>query len=262
MARIGILQARASKTKDEAKRRVEQVLAKSRVEADVIVMPEYLMTDPTGLPPSELSKIAEPVGGTWTRWLERLSDEYGSCIIASMFEEGPGKPYNTIVLAQPGRGVVYTYRKTHLFDALGYSESSILSPGSEPPRTINACGLRLGAVVCFELRFPELFRMLALEGADLVAVPAGWYRGDGKEEALRFLAQARAHENTMYIAVASLYGANFTGRSMLVDPMGIVVLDLGHGERYAEADLDPGALEEARSRLPVLRLRRPGLYRL
>ncbi|MCE4602108.1 MAG: nitrilase, partial [Desulfurococcales archaeon] len=175
MARIGILQVASSRGKEEARSRVERLLARSKVEANLIVMPEYLMADPTGLSPGELASLAEPVGGEWTKWLEKLADEYSSCIIASMFESGPGKPYNTVIIAEPGRGIVYTYRKTHLFDALGYRESDILSPGSEPPKAINACSLNLGTVVCFELRFPELFRMLALDGAELVAVPAGWY---------------------------------------------------------------------------------------
>lgn len=262
MARIGILQVSASKDKDEARSRVEKVLSRARVEASLIVMPEYLMADPTGLGPRSLAGIAEPVGGPWTRWVEQLSREYGTCIVASMYEAGPGMPYNTLLLSTPERGVIYTYRKTHLFDALGYRESSILTPGSEPPRVVEACGLKLGMVVCFEIRFPELFRLLASSGAELVAVPAGWYRGDGKEEALRFLAQARAHENTIYLAVAALYGGNFTGRSMLVDPYGVVTLDLGHGERYMEAELDPEVLGEARRRLPLLQLRRPELYGL
>ncbi|MEB3774372.1 MAG: carbon-nitrogen hydrolase family protein [Desulfurococcales archaeon] len=258
MARIGILQAPASSGKEQARKAVVEVLTKSRVEADIIVMPEYLMMDPTGLGPKELASIAEPLDGPWVRWIEGLSREYGACIVASMFERGDGKPYNTVIVARDGE-LVYSYRKTHLFDALGYKESTVFNRGEEPPGTVD-CGMKIGTIVCFEIRFPELTRRLVLEGAEVIVVPAAWYRGDGKEEALRFLAQARAHENTVYVTVSALYGDRFTGRSMLINPMGIVVQDLGHGVRYVEADVDRGEISEARHRLPLLRLRRRELY--
>ncbi len=255
---IGIAQARAHNNKEESMKALEELLSKAS--ADLIVTPEYLMLDPTGLDKPTLLQAAEPLNGWWVERLSRIAVEHGSCIIANMFERDGGNVYNTTVIINRDGGILSSYRKTHLFDALGYRESSIFTPGSEPPRVVEACGIKVGAVVCFEIRFPELFRRLALEGAELITVPAAWYRGDGKEEAIRFLAQARAHENTVYLAVAALYGGNFTGRSMLVDPMGIVTLDLGHGERYMEAIIDKSRLEEARRLLPLLGLRRPELY--
>ena len=258
MVRIGVLQAPASKGKEQARKVVEEILSKSRVEADIIVMPEYLMMDPTGLGPQDLNSIAEPLDGSWTGWIEELSMEYGACIVATMFEKGNVKPYNTVIVARDGV-LVYSYRKTHLFDALGYRESDVFERGEKPPSTVD-CGIKIGTIVCFEIRFPELARRLAVEGAEIIVIPAAWYRGDGKEEALRFLAQARAHENTVYIAVSSLYGNRFTGRSMIINPMGIVVQDLGHGIKYVEADVDRDEISKARLILPLLKLRRRELY--
>jgi len=260
--RVGILQAVASRSKGEALESIHKILSDSRVEADIIAMPEYLMADPTGMTAMELRELAEPLDGPWVRELSRIAVEYNSCIIASMFEESGGaRPYNTVVAIGRDGGLISYYRKTHLFDALGYRESDIIMPGSEPPRVTNLCGVKAGFLVCFELRFPELFRILSLGGAQAIFIPAGWYRGDGKEEALRFLAQARAHENTVYIVVSSLYGNRFTGRSMLIDPSGIVLLDAGHGARYIEADMDLSLIDAIRSKLPVLKLRRNEIYK-
>jgi predicted amidohydrolase len=114
--------------------------------------------------------------------------------------------------------------------------------------------------VCFELRFPEVFRIHGARGAELVIVPAAWYRGDGKEEALRVLAQARAHENGYYVAVSAHYGSRFTGRSIVVNPLGLVEVDAGWGDRYVEHQLDKSMVEEARRLYPLLELRRTDLY--
>jgi len=93
-------------------------------------------------------------------------------------------------------------------------------------------------------------------------VPSAWFKGPLKEETLSFLARARAHENTIYVAVAVQYGDEYTGRSLVVDPWGTQILDLGVGEKYYELDLDIDLVSEVRRKLPVLQLRRTDLYRL
>ena len=123
-------------------------------------------------------------------------------------------------------------------------------------------GARVAVAVCFDLRFPELFRLYALAGAEVVAVPAAWYRGPLKEEMLHVLAKARAVENTVYVAVANQYSDRFTGRSVAADPMGVALVDLGVGERYAEVPLDLDYLEEVRRQIPLLGLRREDVYEL
>ena len=162
--------------------------------------------------------------------------------------------YSSVVMVRPSGGAEVVYRKNVLFDALGYRESSVLCRGDKPPSLVEVTGLRVGVIVCFELRFPEMARSLALQGVELVLVPAAWYSGSGKEEQLRFLAQARASENTAYLAIASMTGPDFVGRSMLVDPMGFVVLDAGTREVYVEGMVDTDYLREVRRTLPLLEL--------
>lgn len=252
----------AARSKEEARRGIERLLASARVEADVIAMPEYAMFDPTGLPPSRVAREAEPLDGPWVDFAASIAAQYSAYVVATMFEAAAPRPYNTAVVVSPGGGVVAVYRKLHLFDAYGYRESDYFQPGRAPPRPFEVRGVRLGLAICFDIRFPELFRSYALQGAHAVIVPAAWYRGPLKEEALRFLAQARAHENGMYVALPVLYGERFTGRSMVVDPYGVVEVDAGVGARYVEATLDTSLVEEARRQVPVLRMLRPEAYRL
>jgi len=254
--KVRLLQLTPKQGKEEQLKTIEAMAAGAEP-GTIIAVPEYAMLDPTGRSPGEVAAAAEPLDGPWVSRLSRLARRLESCIIATMFEAGPrGKPYNSVVALNERGELVGVYRKTMLFDALGYRESDYFEPGHGPEGPWSLCGARVGALVCFEIRFPELARYHALSGADLIVVPSGWYAGPGKEEQYRFLAQARAHENTVWLAAPILYGAHFTGRSLIVDPYGIVAADAGHGERTLEAVLDPDRLAEARSRLPLLEMLR------
>jgi predicted amidohydrolase len=260
--RIGLVQLRARRSKSESREAIKALLERSRVEADLIALPEYAMFDPTGVPPEHVAREAEQLDGPWVDFISWLAGQYSAYVVATLFEAGPRKPYNTAIVVSPGGSVVYTYRKLHLFDAYGYRESSYFTPGSTAPKPVEVKGVKLGIAICFDIRFPELFRLYALQGAQLAVVPSAWYRGPLKEEILRFLAQARAHENTMYVALPVLYGERFTGRSMLVNPLGVVEVDAGPGERYVEGIIDTSTVEQARKELPVLRLVRGDVYGL
>jgi len=228
---------------------------------DIVLLPEYLMLDPTGLSREEVARVAEPLDGPWIAEFQKIAEETGSCVATHMFEEAPeGKVYNSLVLIGRDGGIIGVYRKTHLFDAYTYRESSVTDPGHKLFEPIDACGVKLGVAICYELRFPEVFRAQALRGAEVMLVPAAWYRGPGKEEALRVLAQARSHENGFYTLLASNPGERFVGRSMIVNPWGVVVAEAGWGERVLEYIADLGEVERARSTIPVLRHLRRDLY--
>jgi len=259
--RVGLVQVSSSENKEESMYKIRKLLERSRVEADLLVFPEYLMADPTGLGLEGVKASAEGLSGSWFKFFSKIAAEYGSCTVFNMFEQsGRPKPYNSTVIVSPRGEALLVYRKTHLFDALGYRESSIFEPGDVIPEPVNCNGWRVAVSVCFELRFPEIFRVHGARRADLVVVPAAWYKGDGKEEALRVLAQARAHENGYYVAVSALYGELFTGRSIIVNPFGVVEVDAGWGDRYVEHVALRSLVEEARRKYPLLELRRTDIY--
>jgi len=254
-AKLGILQYMPSYSPRESGVRVRELLVSARVEADVVLLPEYANVYPAGFPAEELRQKAESLEESiFAGALEWAAVEYGVHVFSGFLERSSNCVYSSVVMVRPGGGIEVVYRKNVLFDALGYRESSVLCRGDKPPSLVEVAGLRVGVIVCFELRFPEMARSLALQGAELVLVPAAWYRGPGKEEQLRFLAQARASENTVYLAIASMTGPDFVGRSMLVDPMGFVVLDAGTREVYVEGMIDIDYLREVRRALPLLEL--------
>jgi len=258
---VGLLQFGSTLDKSKNLEKISSML--KRVNADVIVIPEYSMFPISTLTPEEVFNLAEYVDGPYVTGLAKLAREHSTYFLATYFERAQRpKVFNSASLISPSGDVLTTYRKVHLFDAYGYRESDYMMPGSKPSDVIQVKNVNVAVAICFDIRFPELFRTYALRGAELVLIPSAWYRGPLKEETLAFLARARAHENTIYIALAVQYSPEFTGRSMVVDPLGTVLLDLGIGEKYVEFKIDVDYIHEVRKALPVLNLRRPELYQV
>ncbi len=262
--RVGIAQVSSHGSKLITMEKIDALLKKHRIEADIIVFPEYIMADPTNMEPWSLYSISEKIDGPWIEFFKEKSNEYSAAIITTLFERTETqfpKVYNTSVFIE-GDKVKGIYRKTHLFDAYGYKESNLILKGEKTSDIVEYKGFKIAMAVCFDLRFPELFRTYALEGAQLVAVPSAWYKGNYKEETLIFLSKTRSHENTIYTVISSNPGENFIGRSMIINPMGIVELDLGYGEKYKENEISSEYLHKVRKTLPVLEQRRPDIYNL
>ncbi len=256
--KLGILQFGAVRNKEENLLKIKSLIKSPS--SDLILLPEYSMSNITGCSPKDLAGIAEPLDGPFVRGLAEIAREYSTYVVAGVFEKVGVSVFNTAVVLSPNGDLVGKYRKVHLFDAYSYRESDYFMPGDEPSPIIDVGKAKVAIAICFDVRFPELFRMYALSGAELVAVPSAWFRGPLKEETLAFLARARAHENTMYLALSVQYSKDFTGRSMVIDPLGVVIADLGIGEKYAEVPIDLDYISEARKILPVLKLRREDIY--
>ncbi len=257
--RLGILQLEGVASKEKNLLKIRGLL--SRASAELIILPEYSMAPLPHINKEELAKVAEPLDGPFVRELSSIAKEKGASIIAGIYEKADNGVYNTAVIISSNGELVASYRKVHLYDAYGARESDYFLKGGEPPPVVSIEGWRVSVAICFDIRFPELFRTAAIRGTELFAVPAAWFRGDGKEEILHALARVRAHENVAWLALAVQYGAQFTGRSALIHPMGYVALDLGYGEKYVETEISKKELGKAREILPLLRLRRPETYR-
>ena len=182
--------------------------------------------------------------------------------------EGRDKLSNTSVAFGPDGEVLGVYRKIHLFDVeVGgyvYRESEAEEPGDEPV-VVRGEGWPIGLTVCYDVRFPELYRILALEGAELVSVPAHFTTPTGKDH-WHVLLRARAIENQYYLAAPAQVGETLPGRpsygrSLIVDPWGIVLAAAPDSEAAITADLDLEAQADIRRRLPSLANRRPAAYR-
>ncbi|MFN3268735.1 MAG: carbon-nitrogen hydrolase family protein [Zestosphaera sp.] len=258
--RVGILQFSSLPSKNETLSKLSKLI--KNVTADVVVLPEYAAYNIVRLRPEEAYAAADGLEGDFIKFFSNLAREYSTYFVVTTFEKSPVPPkvYNTAVVIKPDGEVASTYRKTHLFDAYGYRESDYMMRGENVSPVVDVGKAKIAVAICFDIRFPELFRIYALNGAEVVVVPSAWFAGPLKEETLSFLARARAHENTIYVVVAVQYGNEYTGRSLIADPWGTQILDLGIGEKYHETDINIELVYEVRKKLPVLQLRRTDLY--
>jgi deaminated glutathione amidase len=231
---------------------------------------------------------AEAVDGPSNAALARLAARLGVFVLAgSIYEPSPesGRVYNTSALFGPDGGLRAVYRKIHLFDVISgttvYRESDDVMPGAElviaeiepdppapegPPAEAAPAAGTLGLTICYDLRFPELYRSLALRGAQIFCVPAAFtaYTGAAHWEVLL---RARAIENGCFVIAPGQIGEHLPGRecfghSMIVDPWGVVLAEVQRDVGFCIADLDLERVAEVRAQIPSLQDRRPDVYDL
>jgi predicted amidohydrolase len=213
---------------------------------------------------------AEPVPGPTTEFMGDLARELGVYLLGGSILEGePGarRLSNTSTLFDPSGEMTAVYRKIHLFDVRvsdrEYLESANIAPGNEIV-TAKAGAATLGLSVCYDVRFPELYRLLALRGAEILAVPAAFTLQTGKDH-WELLLRARAVENQAFVVAPAQWGQKADGRwtygrSMIVDPWGTVLATCPDHDGYALATLDLDFLDRFRAEFPALANRRPEAY--
>ncbi len=255
--RVALGQITTSRNKAENLEKMRRMAARAASAGDdLIVFPEGAMVH-FGDPGEMLSPVAEPVDGPFVQQLKDVARESGIAIVFGMFEPGEGsRVYNTVAALGPDGSLLGYYRKIHLFDAFGHRESDRIQPGSGSVLTFELGGLKLGVMTCYDVRFPELGRRLVDEGAEAIVLPAGWVHGLLKEAHWEVMVRARAIENTVYLLAADQVGNIYSGSSMIVDPMGVVIARAGEEEGLLRGEVDRKRIEEARAKLPSLLHRR------
>lgn len=225
--------------------------------ARLVLLPEYssYFVDPFD---DSLRAHAEEVDGPFVRGLTGLAAAHGVCVVAGLLERASdGNRVRNTVVAVSEEGLLASYRKLHLYDAFGQRESDWVEPGAiAPPETFAWDGLRFALQTCYDLRFPEVTRVLADAGADVVLVAAEWVRGPLKEHHWRTLLQARAIENTLFVAAADHPPPLGVGNSAIIDPQGVEIAAVGTGTDVAVAFVERATLERVRRVNPALALRR------
>ena len=259
--KLALAQVAGSPDPEENLETARQLAAEaSAAGADVIVFPEMFMALPP--PSSSLAGIAEPLDGPFVTALGHMARHHGIYLAAGMWEHAAGcdRVYNTAVMLSPDGRPLTAYRKLHLFDALNVRESDRMMAGNDLPEIIDVKGLKLGLAICYDLRFPELFRELVFRGADLILIPSAWYAGPVKEEQWATLLRARAIENTVYVAGINLTGSVFSGRTAAFDPFGILKAEAGEGPELLMVRIESGRVRSIRDRLPSLKHYRSDVF--
>lgn len=223
--------------------------------ADLLVLPEGVLARFTE-DRHRIREVAQPLDGPFVSGLREATAGGRATVVAGIHEpSGDGRVFNTLVALRDGE-LVARYRKIHLYDAFGDQESAHVRPADEPPVVIDVAGTQVGLMTCYDVRFPELARLLVDAGAEVLALPAAWVRGPAKERHWEVMLAARALENTCWVAASGECGPRNIGNSMIIDPLGTVRARLSHSPGLAWAETDPETTLAARRTLPVLANRR------
>jgi predicted amidohydrolase len=237
--------------------------------ARLVALPEYLQFRG---PDEGFRASARPIPGEHTAAFVEVARARGVWILVGSLAEAtddPARPHNTSVLIRPDGGIAATYRKIHLFDVAVDAgpvdtESARVSPGDQIV-VADVEGVKMGLTICYDLRFPELYRSLALAGAQVLTVPANFTERTGRDH-WEVLLRARAIENAAYVLAPSQVngppGQPAFGRSMIIDPWGTIVAQAPDAVSIVRAVLDMDRVAAIRRQIPVLANRRPDTYRL
>jgi predicted amidohydrolase len=265
---VAAIQMSSTPNKDDNLATAEQLIhAAASSGADLVALPELWSCH--GLE-GAYRENAEPIPGETTHFLAHLARERGIYLLGGSILERNAlstKLHNTSTLLRPDGEISAVYRKIHLFDVKApdreYLESQTIAPGEEIVAA-KAGSTTVGLSVCYDVRFPELYRLLALRGAEVLMVPAAFTLQTGKDH-WELLLRARAVENQAFVVAPAQWGqkadSRWTyGRSLIVDPWGTVLAQCPDRDGFALATLDLGYLDRLREDFPTLKNRRPGTY--
>jgi predicted amidohydrolase len=266
LKRIALVQMRSSEDKQEnLNKSIEFVSEAAAKGADLVCFPEFQMAfSPGSQSAAQLAALAETVRGNFVSQLAAAAKKNRIGVVAAIYEKSgkSNRVYDTAVVISAAGKVTAAYRKLHLYNALGFKESAKLQPGKKIAKPAKTGAGNVGLLICYDLRFPELSRILTVKGADVLVAPSAWVAGEMKEEHWQTMVKARAIENGSYVVAPDQLGNIYCGRSMAVDPFGVVLVDMGQREGVEVIDIDKSRVEKIRKSLPLLKNRRTDVYKL
>ncbi|HEY7110850.1 MAG TPA: carbon-nitrogen hydrolase family protein [Nitrososphaeraceae archaeon] len=275
--RIAVIQMKSTTKKSEnLEASIDYIKEAAGKKAQLVCFPEFQMAySPTEQSAKELLSIAENVQGQFISTLRTEAKRSRINVIATIFESRQTEQSNNksrskhhndrvsdtaVIISNQGQ-IKSIYRKLHLYDALGFKESDKLASGNKIIQPLRTNSGKIGLMICYDVRFPEMSRILALAGAEILAIPSAWVQGVMKEEHWQIMLKARAIENGCYVIAPDQVGNIYSGRSMVIDPFGITLLDMGAEEGLEIIEIARNRLKSVRNSLPLLDNRRIDAYR-
>lgn len=223
--------------------------------ASLLVLPEALLARDDADPDLSV-KSAQPVEGDFLKQLRRESaSNTMTTILTVHVPSRAGRAVNTLVALRAGK-IVASYAKLHLYDAFSIQESRNVDAGNVIAPLLDVDGFRVGLMTCYDLRFPELSLALALQGAEVLVLPAAWVRGALKEHHWSTLLAARALDTTCYMIAAGECGNKNIGQSRIIDPLGVTIAAAADVPALIMTEISAERIRQVRAQLPVLRNRR------
>lgn len=259
MMRVAIGQTEGSPNKDDNLGVIAEMVRRAAAEgAGLIAFPEYAMFKQPVRDTLFLEE-AERLDGPFANAIRALARDNDIAVIIGMQEaiSGEDRAHNTLLLVDNAGNDVGAYRKIHLYDAFGGSESKWIRPGDLTQDLVFEIGeFRVGTMTCYDLRFPEMARHLVDAGAEMLLIPSAWTPGPRKEDHWTTMVRARAIENVAYVVAPGMATPLATGGSLIVDPMGIVMAEAGEQPDLIFADCTRERLNRVRRTNPALEHRR------
>lgn len=262
--KIALVQFKAHTDKNHNLKKIIQYISDAAKKgAELCAFPEYMMFYTTSNQSAkQLAEQAEPINGNFIQQIAKAAKKNKIQVIGTIYETAKKKDrvYDTAFLINKSGKMASTYRKIHLYDALGFKESNKLAPGHAIAAPTKTTLGKIGMLICYDLRFPEMSRTLASSGSEILVVPSAWVQGPNKEEHWITLNKTRAIENGCYVIAPGHLGNIYCGRSLVVDPYGKILLDMKHKSGIGIVNISLDLVKKTRLSLPLLKNRRTDIY--
>jgi deaminated glutathione amidase len=224
-------------------------------QTSLLVLPEALLARDDNDPDMSVKSAQALDGGFLQLLLEESRCNQMTTVLTLHVPTTEGRAANTLVALRGGE-IIAQYQKLHLYDAFSIQESKRVDAGKVLPPLIEVDGMKVGLMTCYDLRFPEMALVQALQGAEILVLPTAWVRGPLKEHHWVTLLAARALDTTCYIVAAGECGNKNIGQSRIVDPLGVTLAGAGVTQQLIDAEVSREVLQQIRAQLPVLNNRR------
>ena len=262
--KVAVAQFKASTKKEtNLKKIINFICEAAKKKASLIAFPEFMMFYTNfAQTPKELASLAETINGNFVKSIANAAKENKIQVVGSFYEKSSKKDrvYDTSFVINKSGKVISTYRKIHLYDALGFRESDKMTSGSKIAKPVKTTIGKIGMMICYDLRFPEMSRSLAVAGSEVLVAPSAWVKGKNKEEHWLTINKTRAIENGCYVIAPDQVGNIYCGRSVVVDPYGKILLDMKKKQGIDYVDIDLKKVKQVRKVLPLLKNRRTDVY--
>ena len=264
MSKIALVQFKASTDKKKNLPKIlDYIKQAAKNNADMCTFPEYMMFyTPKTQTARQVAQEAETINGEFVSAICDSARKNSIAIVGTMYEKSRKKDrvYDTSFIINKSGKVTGKYRKIHLYDALGFKESDKMSSGNLIPMPTKTIVGKIGMMICYDLRFPEMSRSLAARGTEVLLAPSAWVNGPMKEEHWITLNKSRAIENGCYVIAPDHLGHVYSGRSLAIDPYGRILLDMKKRQGIGYVNISLEKVYEIRKKLPLLKNRRTDIY--
>ena len=262
--KIAVVQFKASTNKETNLKKIIQYISNAaKNKAEMVAFPEFMMLYTNSKQtPQQLAILAETIKGNFVQSIAKAAKENHIQVVGSFYEKSAKKDrvYDTSFVVSKSGKIISTYRKIHLYDAFGFRESDKMMPGSNISKPVKTSVGKIGMMICYDLRFPEISRSLASSGSEILVIPSAWVKGEMKEEHWLTINKTRAIENGCYVISPDQVGNIYCGRSVVVDPYGKILLDMKKKQGIGFINIDLKRIKQIRKILPLLKNRRTDIY--